>query len=103
MAKDDKGHALDAFNMHKDDQRGWHYHVTPGKFPYIIGGFAGAGRPAEPAARAAGIEVREKGIGAYRKRFGLSTRAARWRSLSPRRTMHVHGKSQSTVQRAGQR
>ncbi len=45
MAKDDKGHALDAFNMHKDDQRGWHYHVTPGKFPYIIGGIAGAADP----------------------------------------------------------
>ncbi len=45
MAKDDKQHPLDAFNMHKDDQRGWHYHVTPGKFPYIIGGFAGAADP----------------------------------------------------------
>ena len=20
---------------------GWHYHVTPGKFPYIIGGYYG--------------------------------------------------------------
>ena len=45
MAKDDKAHALDAFNMHKDAERGWHYHVTPGKFPYIIGGFAGAADP----------------------------------------------------------
>ena len=32
---------MDAFNMHKDDERGWHYHVTPGKFPYIIGGYYG--------------------------------------------------------------
>lgn len=45
MAKDDDQHALDAFSMHKDDDRGWHYHVTPGKFPYIIGGFAGAADP----------------------------------------------------------
>ena len=22
-----------------DDVRGWHYHVTPGKFPYVIGGY----------------------------------------------------------------
>ena len=41
MARDDKDHPLDAFNMHFDEDRGWHYHVTPGKFPYIIGGFAG--------------------------------------------------------------
>ena len=34
---------LNAFNVHKDAERGWHYHVTPGKFPYIIGGFAGPG------------------------------------------------------------
>jgi hypothetical protein len=33
---------MEAVKMHKDDQRGWHYHVTPGKFPYIIGGFAGS-------------------------------------------------------------
>ena len=32
--------------MHKDaERRGWHYHVTPGKFPYIIGGFAGGADP----------------------------------------------------------
>ena len=42
MAKDDAAHPLDAFSMHRDDARGWHYHVTPGKYPYIIGGFAGA-------------------------------------------------------------
>lgn len=42
MAKDVVGeHALNAFNMHYDDERGWHYHVTPGKFPYLIGGFWG--------------------------------------------------------------
>jgi hypothetical protein len=41
MAKDDKAHALNSFNMHFDEEHGWHYHVTPGKFPYIIGGYYG--------------------------------------------------------------
>jgi len=45
MAKDDNEHPLDAFNMRYDDDRGWHYHVTPGKFPYVIGGFAGTVDP----------------------------------------------------------
>lgn len=39
MAKDSG--KLNAFNMDYDDKRGWHYHVTPGKFPYIIGGYWG--------------------------------------------------------------
>jgi len=42
MAKDLTGsNALNDFNLHFDSQRGWHYHVTPGKFPYIIGGYWG--------------------------------------------------------------
>jgi hypothetical protein len=41
MAKDDAAHPLNAFSIHYDDERGWHYHVTPGKFPYIIGGYYG--------------------------------------------------------------
>jgi hypothetical protein len=42
MAKDITGEtALNEFNMHFDADRGWHYHVTPGKFPYIIGGYWG--------------------------------------------------------------
>lgn len=42
MAKDLKGmEALDACNGHRDAQRGYHYHVTPGRFPYITGGYAG--------------------------------------------------------------
>jgi hypothetical protein len=41
MAKDDKEKPLDDFNMRHDDDRGWHYNVTPGKYPYTIGGFAG--------------------------------------------------------------
>ena len=38
-------HALNGFNMHYDAERGWHYHVTPGKFPYLIGGFWGVEDP----------------------------------------------------------
>jgi hypothetical protein len=44
MAKDAVGTtppALNDFNIHYDSDRGWHYHVTPGKFPYIIGGYWG--------------------------------------------------------------
>ena len=45
MAKDSKDNRLDAFNGHSDPERGWHYHVSPGKFPYIIGGYWGAVDP----------------------------------------------------------
>jgi len=46
MAKDLQGaNSLNAFNMHFDSDRGWHYHVTPGKFPYIIGGYWGTEDP----------------------------------------------------------
>jgi len=42
MAKDLTGvKALDACNGHSDDLRGYHYHATPGRFPYILGGYAG--------------------------------------------------------------
>jgi hypothetical protein len=42
MAKDVKGdYGLNDFNMHFDSDRGWHYQVTPGKFPYLIGGYWG--------------------------------------------------------------
>jgi hypothetical protein len=41
LAKDSKGNPLNAFNLHRDDERGWHYHVTPGRFPHIIGGYWG--------------------------------------------------------------
>jgi len=41
--KDDQ--ALDACNGHKDDSRGYHYHVSPGRFPYIVGGYAGVVEP----------------------------------------------------------
>jgi hypothetical protein len=42
MAKDVQGaDALNAFNVDYDTDRGWHYNVTPGKFPYLIGGYWG--------------------------------------------------------------
>lgn len=42
LARDIKGSdALNEFNEHSDPDRGPHYQVTPGKFPYIIGGFWG--------------------------------------------------------------
>ncbi len=41
LARDLTSNKLDSFNAHYDPVRGWHYHVTPGKFPYIIGGYMG--------------------------------------------------------------
>jgi len=41
LAKDDKQNPLNDFNLHEDEVRGPHYHVTPGKFPHIIGGYWG--------------------------------------------------------------
>ncbi|MEZ0297534.1 MAG: YHYH protein [Candidatus Methylacidiphilales bacterium] len=45
MAKDSTARPLNAFNAVHDDVRGWHYHVTPGKFPYIIGGYFAKAEP----------------------------------------------------------
>lgn len=55
LAKDSTERPLNEFNVHHDDERGWHYHVTPGKFPHVIGGFWGEmeprnGRPRPPQA-----------------------------------------------------
>ncbi|QDV23224.1 sulfatase-like hydrolase/transferase [Aureliella helgolandensis] len=41
LAKDDTRNPLNAFNLHEDPDRGPHYHVTPGEYPHIIGGFWG--------------------------------------------------------------
>lgn len=38
--------ALDVCNGHSDPERGYHYHVTPGRFPYVIGGYHGEIEPA---------------------------------------------------------
>ena len=46
LAKDAKGEeGLNEFNLHADRERGPHYQVTPGKFPYIIGGYWGMPDP----------------------------------------------------------
>ncbi|MEO6847828.1 MAG: YHYH protein, partial [Chthoniobacterales bacterium] len=45
MAMNSKSNPLNAFNIHYDKDRGWHYHVTPGKFPYIFGGYWGVSDP----------------------------------------------------------
>jgi hypothetical protein len=39
MARDSTTQPLNDFNACYDSVRGWHYHVTPGKFPYVIGGY----------------------------------------------------------------
>jgi hypothetical protein len=41
LAKDSKDNPLNDFNLHTDDACGPHYHVTPGQFPHIIGGYWG--------------------------------------------------------------
>lgn len=41
MAKDSTENPLNEFNVHEDPDRGPHYHVTPGKFPHMIGGYWG--------------------------------------------------------------
>ncbi len=47
MARDVTGEmALDVCNGHEDASRGYHYHVTPGRFPYVIGGYRGVPDPA---------------------------------------------------------
>jgi hypothetical protein len=56
MAKDAVGSkSLNDFNIHYDSERGWHYHVTPGKFPYIIGGYWGTVDPRDQPHRGIGM------------------------------------------------
>ena len=46
MARDVEGErALDVCNGHDDPDRGYHYHVTPERFPYVIGGYWGVPEP----------------------------------------------------------
>lgn len=45
LARDDDSNPLNGFNLHEDAERGPHYHVTPGKFPHIIGGYWGVVPP----------------------------------------------------------
>lgn len=73
-AKDLTGdNRLDLCNGHFDPDRGYHYHVTPGRFPYIIGGYAGVvpagGRGPRSSAVGAirdtteGVDPRAKAVG----------------------------------------
>jgi len=41
LARESKTNPLNEFNVHTDPARGPHYHVTPGQFPHIIGGYWG--------------------------------------------------------------
>jgi len=41
MAQYSQANPLNEFNGHEDEARGWHYHVTPGRYPHIAGGFWG--------------------------------------------------------------
>lgn len=41
MAKDATDRPLNEFNLHEDPERGPHYHVTPGRFPHLFGGYWG--------------------------------------------------------------
>jgi len=59
MAKDlEGGQALDVCNGHADSERGYHYHVTPGQFPYIVGGYRGVPEPSNNRG------LRRAGVGA---------------------------------------
>ncbi len=73
QAKDLKGaDALDVCNGRFDPDRGYHYHATPGKFPYMIGGYAGVVEPSNTrGARGAGA-VMDNTTGAARE-WGIST------------------------------
>ena len=51
MAKNSGANPLNEFNVHHDDARGWHYHVTPGSFPHLIGGYWGTVDPNNRRAR----------------------------------------------------
>ena len=50
LAKDATANPLNEFNLHEDPERGPHYHVTPGHFPHIIGGFWGVAEVQRPGA-----------------------------------------------------
>ncbi len=51
LAKDSKDNPLNEYNLHEDDARGPHYHVTPGTFPHIVGGYWGEMDPNHRSAK----------------------------------------------------
>jgi hypothetical protein len=76
MAKDLTGaRALDVCNGHSDPERGYHYHVTPDKFPYIIGGYAGVPEVSNNRgiARAGTGAIEDNTAGTSREGAGISS------------------------------
>ncbi len=70
--KDDR--ALDVCNGHSDPSRGYHYHVTPGRFPYLIGGYAGVPEPSNnPMLRRAMGAIVDNADRSGVKSFGIRT------------------------------
>ena len=73
LAKNSKDNPLNDFNVHQDEKRGWHYHVTPGQYPHVIGGYWGVmeeknrrargPRPGGPGGRPGGRPGRGPGGG----------------------------------------
>lgn len=61
LAKNDAGRPLNEFNLHEDPERGPHYHVTPGQFPHIIGGFWGVAEARRPGPPGGGPPGRSPG------------------------------------------
>lgn len=76
MAKDLTGvDALDVCNGRFDPDRGYHYHATPGKFPYLIGGYAGVPERSNsrPLARAGTGAIVDNTSGADRMGAGIAS------------------------------
>lgn len=68
---------LDICNGHFDPERGYHYHVSPGKFPYVLGGYAGV--PDKSNGRGIGRDP----VGAIRNNAEGTSRYDRSLSVSP--------------------
>ena len=76
MARDLKGaNSLDVCNGHTDKVRGYHYHATPGRFPYIIGGYAGIPEPSNNRGlgRGAAGAIENNASGESRIESGIAT------------------------------
>lgn len=71
--------ALDVCNGHRDPERGYHYHVTPGRFPYITGGYAGV--PVKANSRE--LTMRAQSGAAPNNASGKSTLGSAIESVTP--------------------
>jgi hypothetical protein len=91
LAKDLTGdRALDVCNGHEDAERGYHYHVTPGKFPYLLGGYAGVPELSNspPLARAGTGAIQDNARGTSRE--GLAIEALRPGTGARGKTVTLH-------------